>query len=79
MAAALRHLAPLGARLTRLPPRDRAAGRLLLQRRGIRLSAPAPIQVGDECPERGVGERGSSPAGEASGPGVRDGRGAGGQ
>ncbi|KAK4815296.1 hypothetical protein QYF61_026201 [Mycteria americana] len=48
-AAALRHLAPLGARLARLPPQGRAAGRLLQpqqqQRRGIRLSAPAPIQV----------------------------------
>uniref|UniRef100_A0A8D0FC96 Pyruvate dehydrogenase E1 component subunit beta n=1 Tax=Strix occidentalis caurina TaxID=311401 RepID=A0A8D0FC96_STROC len=41
-AAALRHLAPLGARL---PPQGRAAGRLLQHRRGIHLSAPAAIQV----------------------------------
>lgn len=72
-AAALRHLAPLGARLARLPPRGRAAGRLLQQRRGIRLSAPAAIQVAGPprgvriAPKEGLGERGSSLSGEAAG------------
>ncbi|XP_061210239.1 pyruvate dehydrogenase E1 component subunit beta, mitochondrial isoform X2 [Neopsephotus bourkii] len=44
-AAVLRHLAPLGHRLTRIPPHGCAGGRLFQHRRGLRLSAPAAIQV----------------------------------
>ncbi|KAM4654539.1 pyruvate dehydrogenase E1 component subunit beta, mitochondrial isoform 2-T2 [Amazona ochrocephala] len=43
--AVLRHLAPLGPRLTRIPPHGCAGGRLLQHRRGLHLSAPAAIQV----------------------------------
>lgn len=61
-AAALRHLA-LGARLA---PHGRNAGAPLQQRRGLRLSAPAAIQVaGRAAPGEGL-----APLREGSGPGA---------